>query len=94
MIKYLIADMNDLKWEKGHPGTAYTVTSRSKTIGTVTDDNPHPSESNLFFDGEIGANRFTQIRFKHNGEECVQIEKRDKWAAYLQQKSDATLLTP
>lgn len=90
MIKYIIADMNGLKWEQDHPGTAYTITSRSKTIGTVTEDNPYPSESNIFYDGEIGYNRFTKVRFKRNEEECVKIEKRDKWAQYLQQQTDAT----
>ena len=90
MVKYIIADMNALKWEQDHPGTAYTVTSRSKTIGIVTEDNPYPMESNIFFDGEIGINRFINVRLKQNGEDCLLIEKRDRWAEYLQQKTDAT----
>ena len=90
MVKYIIADMNDLLWEKNHAGTAYTVTSRAKTIGTVTEDNPHPMESNLFFDGQVGTKRFTRVRFKDNGEVCLTVMKRDAWAQYLQHRSDVT----
>ena len=82
--------MNDLLWGKGHAGTAYTVTSRAKTIGTVYEDKPHPMESNLFFDGQVGTKRFTRVRFKDNGEVCLAVMKRDAWAQYLQRRSDMT----
>jgi len=90
MVKYIVADMNNLDWEKSNPGTAYVVTSRGKTIGTVTPDNPYPLESNIFFDGQIGPTRFTHAAYKNNGEECLQVEKRDNWARYLHQKSEST----
>ena len=51
LINHIIANLNDLDWEKKFPGTAYVVTSRAKTIGTATDDNQYPLDSNLFFDG-------------------------------------------
>ena len=47
-IKHIIANINVLAWEMLHPGTAYTVASRAKTIGTKTPTTPHPLDSNLF----------------------------------------------
>ena len=53
-IKYIIADINTLNWEKLHPGTAYVVASRAKTIGKVKKDVQYPTMSNLFFVGTLG----------------------------------------
>ena len=47
-IRYIIANIDTLDWEKRCPGTAYVVASRAKTIGQVTSDNPYPTDSNLF----------------------------------------------
>ena len=93
MIKHLVADIDCLDWEKKNPGTAYTASSRAKTIGTSTPEHRYPIESNLFFDGQIGPSRFTDVAYKNNGEECLAVEKRDKWAKFLRQRSDLTKST-
>ena len=81
-----------MAWEKLHPGTAYTVTSRAKTIGAKTPNTPHPLNSNLFFEGQIGSQRFTNIAKKVNGEKCELLVKRDNWVAYLHEREAASKL--
>ena len=77
-INHIIADMGDLNWEKKNPGTVYVVTSRAKTIGTSTVNNPHPIRSNIFFDGQIGpTRRFVDTLVKMNGEKTLNILQRD-----------------
>ena len=89
-IKYIIADINTLNWEKHHPGTAYVVASRAKTIGKVTKDVQYPTMSNLFFVGTLGERRFKECRLKENGEECLLVEQRDAWVAYLNSRIEDT----
>ena len=60
-INHIIADINNLNWEKQHPGTAYVVASRAKTIGQVTEDIEYPTMSNLFFTGTMGTKRFKKM---------------------------------
>ena len=91
-INYIIANINNLAWEKLHPGTAYTVTSRAKTIGAKTPDKPHPLDSNLFFEGQIGSQRFTNIAEKVNGEKCELLVKRENWVDYLHEREAASKL--
>ena len=85
-IKHIIADINTLKWEKNHPGTAYVVASRAKTIGRATVETPYPRKSNLFFTGTLGNQRFTKCLYKENGEKCLAVKKRDLWVNYLSQR--------
>ena len=91
-INYIIANINNLAWEKNHPGTAYTVTSRAKTIGAKTPNTPHPLNSNLFFEGQIGSQRFTNISKKVNGEKCELLVKRENWVDYLHEREAASKL--
>ena len=85
-IKYIIADINSLEWEKLHPGTAYVVTSRAKTIGNVTSDNPYPLDSNLFFDGQISKPRLMDVTKRKDGSTCCRVEQRTAWIDYLETK--------
>ena len=89
-IKYIIADINTLGWEKLHPGTAYVVASRAKTIGKVTNDVKYPTRSNLFFVGTLGERRFKECRVKQNGEECLLVEQCDAWVTYLTSRVEDT----
>ena len=89
-VNYIIADINTLDWEKSHPGTAYVVASRAKTIGKVTADIEHPTKSNLFFTGTMGTRRFTRCRYKDNGEVCLAVQKRDLWIQHLLDKVELT----
>ena len=73
-----------------NPGTAYTVASRAKTIGSFSPDNPYPKESNLFFDGTLGGHRFTDGSKKVDGEECVLFQKHDLWIKQLEQRIKET----
>jgi len=66
-INRIVANIGELDWEKINPGTAYVVTSRARTIGTPTVDNPNPTDSALYFDGPIGIQRFEDVLFKDNG---------------------------
>jgi len=59
-------------------------------IGVATGDNPYPSQSNLFYIGQIGTTRFTRVAYKKDGEMCLMISRRDAWCKYLQEKSDET----
>lgn len=88
--------MNNLDWEKLNPGTAYVVTSRAKTIGTITDSQTYPMNSNIYFDGQISEHRFTKTLYKNSGEKCLHIQQRDAWVTYLDQKANETemRLTP
>lgn len=67
-VKYIIADMSNLDWEKLNPGTAYVVTSWAKSIGSISNNIRHPTDSNIFFGGAISEDRFTKILYK-NGED-------------------------
>ena len=89
-INHIIADINNLNWEKQHPGTAYVVASRAKTIGQVTEDIEYPTMSNLFFTGTMGAKRFKKCLYKENGEKCMLVQKRDLWVKYLMSKIEDT----
>ena len=75
-----------------HPGTAYTLASREKTIGNKTLNAPHPLNSNLFFEGQIGSQRFTNIAEKVNGEKCELLVKRENWVDYLHKREAASKL--
>ena len=63
---------------------AYVVTSRPRTIGNPTVDNPHPIDSALYFDCPIGTKRFEKVLFKDNGERTLMVEKRERWAKHLE----------
>lgn len=89
-IHHIIANINNLKWEKDHPGTAYTVASRAKTIGTITPENQYPIDSNLFFEGQIGENRFTDILYNIDGEMSLNAQKRRAWTEYLDTRAADT----
>ena len=54
-INRILADIGPLDWEKTNPGTAYVVTSRARTIGNPTVDNPHPTDCALYFECPIGT---------------------------------------
>lgn len=90
MINYIIADINNLKWEQDHPGSAYVVVSRAKTIGTITPDCRNPINSNLFFQGQIGATRFTKGIYKKDGEKTQRVQRREAWVDYLAKRSSDT----
>lgn len=90
-VSRIIADMNTLDWEKLFPGTAYVVTSRAKTIGTCTCDEPYPFNSNIYFDGSLGPYRFQKTLYKNNNEKCIHIQQRDAWVSLLNKKSAETM---
>ena len=60
-INRIVADIGPPDWEKTNPGTAYVVTSRARTIGNPTVDNPYPIDSALYFDCPIGTQRFENV---------------------------------
>ena len=95
-IHHIIADINNLKWERDHPGTAYTVASRAKTIGKSTPNDPYPIHSNLFFEGQIGETRFTDTIYNADGNINLNAEKRQAWTEYLDTRASETAkrLTP
>jgi hypothetical protein len=90
-VSRIIADMSNLDWEKRQPGTAYVVTSRAKTIGTCTCDEPYPFNSNIYFDGSLGPYRFQKTLYKNNNEKCIHIQQRDAWVSLLNKKSAETM---
>jgi hypothetical protein len=83
-INRIVANIGELDWEKINPGTAYVVTSRARTVGTPTVDNPNPTDSALYFDGPIGIQRFEDVLFKDNGQKTLMVEKRERWVKYLE----------
>lgn len=89
-IKYIVANIGDLAWEQSKPGTAYMVTSRAKTIGKVTKDNPYPLDSNLFFDGQISRDRFLNGMYCQDGSLTKAAAKRDAWVNHLMSKAAET----
>jgi len=86
-INYIIADINNIAWEQKKPGTAYTVASRAKTIGTVSKETPYPKDSNLFFDGQISSDRFMYGHYCQDGSRTQAAVKQEAWVNYLMQKS-------
>lgn len=82
-IKYIVANIGELAWEQSKPGTAYMVTSRAKTIGKVTKDNPYPKDSNLFFDGQISRDRFLNGMYCQDGSLTKAAAKREAWVIHL-----------
>lgn len=95
-VHHIIADMNSLDWEKLNPGTAYVVTSRAKTIGTISGSRTYPMNSNIYFDGQISEYRFTKTLYKNSGEKCLHIKQRDAWVSFLNERAAETeaRLTP
>ena len=89
-IKRIIADINNFAWEKQHPGTAYVVASRAKTIGKVNKDVEYPIKSNLFFSGTRGEHRFKRCLYKENGEKCLLVQNRERWVEYLTTRMENT----
>jgi hypothetical protein len=89
-INRIIADVNDLEWEKKCPGTAYVVTSRAKTLGNATPRRPHPMDSALYFQGNFGQPRFKDILRKMNGDTCLLVKKRQAWVDFLHQRGQIT----
>ena len=89
-INFIIANLGGLDWEKLNPGTAYVVASRAKTLGMVTDGVPYPINSNLFFEGQIGRTRFTDVLYKENKTKCLGVAKRDAWVEYLESRATQT----
>ena len=85
-INYIIATLNGLDWEKKNPGTAYVVASRAKTIGKRTKEIPYPINSNIFFEGQIGADQFTNCIWKDDNTKCKGVIKREAWVDFLQRK--------
>ena len=90
MIKYIVANIGSKEWEKKCPGTAYTAASRARTIGKILENNPYPTDSNLFFDGQISERRFTDCIYKDDGNICMEARKRREWVTYLLEKADIT----
>lgn len=89
--KRLIADIDDLKWEHKHPGTAYVATSRAKTIGKYdAKKNPNPLDTSLYFTGMMGRTRFKNLSYKEDGKKCVLIQKRDLWVQKLTERAKVT----
>ena len=92
-VNHIVADIGTLEWEKINPGTAYVVTSRAKTIGVSSDTNPYPIDSALFFDCQISLRRFTDVKYKNNGDTCQKVEWREKWVKHLHEKASNTSLS-
>jgi len=67
-INQIVADIGPLDLEKTNPGTAYIVTSRARTIGNASVDNPYPIDSALYLDCPIGTQRFENVLLKDNGQ--------------------------
>ena len=72
LINQIVARLNNLDWEKKCLGAVFVVSNRARIIGVTTEDNPYPSQSNLFYIGQIGATRFTQVAYK-------KTERRAYW---------------
>ena len=83
-IKHIIADINTLKWEKNHPGTAYVVASQAKTIGRATVESPYPRKSNLFFTGTLATKGLQNA--------CTKRMERNAWQ--LRNESCGSLIYP
>ena len=89
-VNRIIADIDTLAWEKMHVGTAYVVTSRAKTIGTYSEGGPRPTDSAIYWEGEICEHRFMKVREKQDGDICLMITKRDAWVKHLEERAAQT----
>ena len=49
--------------------------SRARTIGNPTVDNPYPTDSTLYFDCQIGTQRFEEVLHKNHGQKTVMVKK-------------------
>ena len=67
-INTIIANSNNLTWERLHLGTSYMVVSYAKTIGNPTAQSQYPQRSALYFDniGHIGTMRLTNLKKNAN----------------------------
>ena len=89
-INHIIADIDNLAWEKTCPGTAYVVASRAKSIGQVTKEEMYPTKSNLFFIGTLGSHRFEKCIKKQDGSICKSVIKRELWTGFLKSRAKET----
>ena len=71
-----MADIRPLDWEKTDPGTAYIVTSRTRTLGKPTVNNPYPRDSVLYFECPIGTQMFEDVLYK-KGQKNVMVKERE-----------------
>ena len=70
-----MTDIGPLDWEETNLGTAYIVTSRVRTIGNPTADNPYTTGSALYFDCPTGTQRFEDVLLEYDGRGPVMVEK-------------------
>lgn len=95
-VNNLVVEPGDVEFEKKTAvGLLYTAISRSKTIGSMTEDNPHPTDSSLFFMGEFNSNRVRHFsthldRKKKERVYNQNVIKRQEWVDYLIEKAVVT----
>jgi hypothetical protein len=98
-FRHLIIDPGDIKSEQQQPGLLYVATSRVKTIGDMTQDDPHPKNSALYWTGSgMSINRVlngtTKKQLNTQRQErvnCLKVEKRSKWVRYLNDRAEITM---
>lgn len=94
-VNNLVVDPGGIDFErKSAVGLLYTGISRSKTIGSMTEDNPHPTDSSLYFTGEFNSDRIrhfsTHLDRKNERVYNQNVIKRQEWVDYLLEKAIET----
>lgn len=96
-VQTLIIDCGSQNIESLQPGLLYVATSRGKTIGSMSEANPHPIDSAIYFQGsDWGIHRVqfcgTRLTGKSDGsrEPNETSQKRRKWVNYLLNKMSNT----
>ena len=89
-VRYILANFGTTDYEKSNPGTAYVILSRARSIGTKYSDKGLPLNSDIYFIGTLGEERFQNLKLKNNGEMCIKVERRERWVDHLKKQSKST----
>jgi len=93
VVKHLIIDPGDLKFEMGTPGLLYVALSRGKTFGDFGNGSENYNSSVYWTGADMCLHRIIKIGKKQNGEISVKLENRTKWVAHLEEIFENTRIT-
>lgn len=89
-VNNLIVDVGDVRAEGNNPGLLYVATSRAKTIGSISPSNPHPTDSAIYFHGEMSERRVQHCKTFDAVDKSETICNREEWVQFLLNKAEET----
>lgn len=89
-IKTILADPGSLGFENTNPGTLFTVVSRVRTLGNLTEGSKNHSSSLYFVGDNMCYERVLKIGFTSKNERAKKFIQRDQFVNHLKQRLSDT----